>query len=330
MKKHADPVMVGAYEDGFNILRNDLFRVDHPFRSTRQIFGASVLDTEGETHILRKRGWLSAFSKQALAAPEIQAIIEESVVEGLAVARDFNDLMVAATFIPNRVVLRMLGCDDIDPMEHAKRTHPAIEYLETNMKTPEALAAKDYLRQGPFKSAEGLMQGIPEKERVAELMLFAVAGAETTAVAMKILLQHWALNHEDFKRDRNDLSEDGLILKLLREDPPLGLATRYCSAETVIGDRTYSKGDIVHVDLVEANKRCPHSAGAAKADLTFGSGKHSCPGHLLAKAELASLVRHLDTVRHDDFFLEQTDPAPRPMNFRHPNGLAIRFRAAHA
>lgn len=320
-----DPIFVDAFDESVAILRSGDFRTDHPFRATRQLFGPTVLDVEGKGHVARKRTWLQDFSRRALASDAYRAIIEQSMEEGFADARRFDDLMRLAVYVPNRVILLLLGCEDIDPMEHHEKVRPAIAYLETNVKGPGVAEAKAYLRSELFARADGLFAALEPKEREAELSLLAVAGSETTTVAMKSLLVLWAEDHARFVRECGEMGVEAFNLALMRRDPPLGLATRYCKADTRIGETSFEKGDIVHIDLVKSNDGCPIAHDSAGFDLTFGQGKHSCPGHLLAKAELALLTEKLLTMDRTAIKLERTAASPRPANFRHPSGLVLRF-----
>ncbi|MER0236737.1 hypothetical protein [Fulvimarina sp. MAC8] len=327
MADRREPIFVDGFEESVAVLRSGQFRTDHPFRATRQLFGPTVLDVEGKGHVVRKRSWLQDFSRRAMSSEPYRAIIEKSLDEGFADAKAHDDLMRLAVYVPNRVILLLLGCEDIDPMEHHAKVRPAIAYLETNVKGPGVPESKAYLRSELFARAEGLFAGLEPKEREAELSLLAVAGSETTTVALKCLLTLWGEDHERFVRECSEMGVEAFNLGLLRSDPPLGLATRYCSADTTIGETTFEKGDIVHVDLVKSNGGCPVPHGSTGFDLTFGQGKHSCPGHLLAKAELALLTEKLLEMDRSSIVLERTAAMSRPANFRHPSGIALRFSA---
>lgn len=315
---------VASLSDGMKVLRDKAFRVDHPFRATRQIFGPTVLDTEGEIHVSRKRAWLAAFSKANVGAPAVEEVISVSVNEGFEAAEVARDLMLVATYVPSRVVLLLLGCSAVDPLEHAHKTRPLIEYLETNKKSEEVASAKSFLKS-ILASADGILfSGLPDKEREAELMLLAVAGLETTTVAMKILLHEWALRNQEIctEAQLHGLSE--VVNRLMRDDPPLGVATRYCMRDTEVGSVAFKKGDIVHVDIVGVNAECAHAKSTGMpTDLTFGGGLHACPGHLLAKAELTSVAQRLMQMDRASYVVEGEPLSPRAMNFRHPSGIVI-------
>ena len=326
MTAHEGTSTITGFSESQDILTNPNFRVDHPFRSTRKIFGPTVLDTEGSTHIGRKRSWLSAFAPQNVASEPFQSAIKQSLSEGFDLAEAKNDLMLACTYIPNRVVLLLLGCADVDPLEHFERTRPLIQFLEDGERSAAVTDAKAYLKKRFIDQTSSLLMDLPEKDRMKELLVFAVAGSETTTVAFKNIMLHWAKRNKEFQEQAKVAGIDALILDILKADPPLGLATRYCGADASLGSKSYKKGDIVHVDIVEANKDCPVSGRKLGAkDLTFGIGRHACPGHLLAKAELKSAIEYLLKLDIRDYLVETHGiQDERPLNFRHPNETVIR------
>lgn len=320
-------IYINEYEAGLKILRDSAFGVDHPFRATRQLFGPNVLDTEGETHIARKKAWLAEFSGKSMSSDRVQGIVKSAVERGFALAKERGDLMVAAVYIPNRVVLDLLGCPQIDAFDHHDRMRPITDYLETNVKTPKVMAAKTYLRDGPFGAAPDLFAPLAQEDRERELMLLAYAAAETTMVALKCTLLFWVSRNQQFHDALAANGMDSFILSHLKNDPPLGLATRYCKRDITVEEQRFAKGDIVHVNIVAGNADCPVSAGARRTvDLTFGTGKHSCPGHLLAKAEMEAVIERLVTMNNCEFELVQPGADERPVNFRHPD-VQILYKA---
>jgi len=313
---------------GKNILTSENFRVDHPFRATRQIFGPSVLDIEGPPHVQRKRVWLKQFDRHWVASPECQTMIEAAIATGFERGYCENDLFLACKYIPNKVILDLLGIEKIDPIEHFQNIRPVIEYLEIMKKSPDLPAARDYLHSLIEMSETSLFADFQSEDRNHELMLLAVAGSETTVVALKSAMTYWATDELHFRANIGQQGREGFVASLLRADPPLGLATRYCVSDTLLAGRSIQRGDIVHVSIVDANSTpepCKkadigHSAGR---ELTFGAGKHYCPGHLLAKAEMYAFVDKLVTLNSSEFEIKYPDQADRPKTFRHPPHLAV-------
>lgn len=321
---------------GKEIFTNEAFRVDHPFRSTRQIFGPNVLDTEGAAHVKRKRIWNTAFGRKEINSEAISTTIHAGVQQGLEYAQSLNNLYVAATYIPNKIVLDLLGCHDIDPMDHYQKVRPLIHFLETGEKNSDYAQARQYVRNPMFHSKSSLFAGMSDKERESDIALLVGAGTETTVVAMKVMMGAWANDPQKFKSAIEHHGMTDFISLLLDSDPPLGMATKYCSHPVSINDIDLKKGDIVHVSIVDANRdaQCPFEKQAtpgpqASQNLTFGLGRHHCPGHLLAKAELAEVALHLldlDPARFEFKAPDYADKA-RPLNFRHPSDWQIQARA---
>lgn len=323
---------VGDPELGVSILRSNSFGVDHPFRATRQIFGPSVLDTEGAIHIDRKRAWMAEFLPARVAAAPIRDVISRATEAGFALAKQEQDLLAAARYIPNKVLLSLMGQDEVDPIAHFENLRPITEYLETNQRSEAVAKARDYLRSGQFDGeTTGMFGALAPEARPNEALLFSYAAAETTMVAMKCLILYWATHNAEFQDRINREGVTQFLARNLRNDPPLGVATRYCKADVEIGGVAFEKGDIVHVNIVDVNNGCPvgdNSRGGS--DLTFGAGKHSCPGHLLAKAELEAVVEKLQDLDVSAYEVQGTHSAARPMNFRDPGDLAVRPRKQSA
>jgi len=329
MMAKREPQTITDPFEGRAVLTGGSFRTDHPFRATRQVFGASVLDVEGAPHMQRKRAWLKQFDRHWIASVESQTIVETAVMAGFDHAYLANDIFLACEYIPNKVILDLLDIEDVvDPIKHFQRVRPVIEYLETMTKLPELPAARDYLRCLASQAKTTLFAELSPEERYNELMLFAVAGSETTIVALKSIVIFWATDELRFRLDVEKQSVEGFVSSLLRSDPPLGLATRYCSQDTKVGARSIQRGDIVHVSIIDTNSASETSSEVdshqiAGRELTFGAGRHHCPGHLLAKAELHAFTNKLLTLKTADFNIILPSQGDRPKTFRHPRDIVI-------
>ncbi|MGL5759510.1 cytochrome P450 [Plesiomonas sp.] len=318
-------------EEGKAVFIGENFRVDHPFRITRQIFGPNVLDTEGQQHLTRKREWNASFGRRSILSDKYQSIIKMATAQGIEYARKKGNLFLVAEYTPNKVILDLLGCSHLDPIEHYKKVAPLVGYLETGSKPDHYAQARQYVREEQFYNNSDFFINMQEKERENDLSLLVGAGVETTVVAMKILLSAWAKNQQSFKHAIEKIGIDEFIVRLLDSDPPLGLATKYCSSDAKLGDKNVTKGDIVHVSIKDTNQsaKCPmhHHTDNSNSDaihLTFGLGRHHCPGHLLAKAELSLLAEELLELDTNDFHITNIEPNyQRPINFRHPSPLVI-------
>lgn len=306
---------------GIAILQSNSFATDHPFRSTRQVFGPTVVDTEGNVHAERKKAWLQQFTASEINKDSIQKPIYDATEEGFSYAIESGDLLLAAIYIPNKVLLALLGLDDADPMEHYRKLRPITDYIETNQRGPCLAEAKSYLSSGEFHgSACRLFSSLPHDQRTRELILFSYATAESTIVALKNLIIFWATSNHSFNEELGQSGPKDLITRMLRVDPPVGVATRYCRENVTLEGEQFNKGDIVHVDINEVNRKVERGTA-----LTFGTGKHACPGHLLAKAEMECVIEMLSDMNAEDFSTEGQVDSVRPMTFRDP-GTSIHVR----
>jgi len=322
------PQTITDLSEGWKVLTSGNFRADHPFRATRYVFGPSVIDIEGPLHLQRKRAWLKQLNHHWVTSSEVQSIVKGAVLTGFKRAYLARDMFLACEHIPNKVILDILGIEDIDPIDFSQHVRPVIEYLETMTKQPELPASLDYIGNIASRARTTLFAELPPEYRHNELMLFAVAGSETTIVALKSIMTSWATDEIQFRSLAERQSAAGFVSSLLRSDPPLGLATRYCSRAMMIGDRNIQRGDIVHVSIVDTNNASSTPANAedrhiSGRELTFGAGKHHCPGHLLAKAELHAFVDTLKTLKTTDFEIMHPPQTDRPKTFRHPRHVTI-------
>ncbi|MEQ5306310.1 cytochrome P450 [Providencia rettgeri] len=322
--------IIKEIDNAKNVFLDEEFRVDHPFRTTRLNFGPNVLDTEGERHAIRKRAWSAFFSRKNIKSVQFQNIISDAINDGFNYAIDNKNLFLIAQWMPNKVILDLLNCGDIDPIEHYHNIHPIIFFLEYGYKPNNYNEAKEYIRSDCFYKNKDIFKGLPDKDRENDIALLVGAGVETTVVALEILISKWVKSPTEFSTSLNKLGSDKFVQLLLDNDPPLGLATKYCSKDVVIEGNNLTKGDIVHVSITDTNKQaiCPFQAATGfinkiKDFLTFGHGRHHCPGHLLAKEELKLVAEKLCTLNISDFNFTLPDIDRRPNSFRHPTPFSI-------
>ncbi|MEU8327863.1 hypothetical protein [Micromonospora sp. NPDC048839] len=310
-----DPADVGR------LLREERFRVDHPFRVSRRIFGASTLDLEGSEHRKRKRGWWTGFGKQWAGSVTVQEMVDSAVADGFARARASNDLLQGCVYIPNRIVLDLLDLPEVDPIEHYESLKPVLRTLGGLPEADECVAqAKDYIQRVVRDVTVPWFSDLPDDARLAELALFLVAGAETTVVALEVLTSAWWNDADAVTDDVRSAGSGSVVMRLLTQDAPLGLTTRYASRDVFIDAvGQIPRGALIEVDLASASLQ----SGTGETDdrrvvqsFVFGAGAHRCPGDRLAMLEAQAYLEGLLDLDASEY-APVAAAEPRPSTFRH-------------
>ena len=308
-----------AYVD--RLLREEEFRVDHPFRVSRRIFGASTLDLEGSEHRKRKRGWWAGFGKQWAGSVTVQEMVDSAVADGFARARASNDLLQGCVYIPNRIVLDLLDLPEVDPIEHYESLKPVLRILGGLPETDDCVAqAKDYIQRVVRDVTVPWFSDLPDEASSAELALFLVAGAETTVVALEVLTSAWWNDADAVTDDVRSAGSGSVVMRLLTQDAPLGLTTRYASREVFIDTvGQIPRGAMIDVDLASASLQSDPGETDARRNAqsyVFGAGAHRCPGHRLAMLEAQAYLEGLLALDASEYAPVAADE-PRPSTFRH-------------
>jgi len=317
-----DPADVGR------LLRQEEFRVDHPFRVSRRVFGASTLDLEGSEHRKRKRGWWAGFGKQWVDSVTVKEMVDSAVADGFARARAGNDLLQGCAYIPNRIVLDLLDLPEVDPIEHYESLQPVLRVLGGLPETDDRVArAKDYIRRVVEDVTVPWFSDLPAEARAAELALFLVAGAETTVVALEVLTSAWWNDADAVTDEVRGAGSGAVVMRLLTQDAPLGLTTRYASREVFIeAIGRIPRGAMIDVDLASASLRSDPGETDDRRNAqryVFGAGAHRCPGDRLAMLEAQTYLEGLLTLDASEYAPVAADE-PRPSTFRHLPWKALR------
>ncbi|WP_456786156.1 hypothetical protein [Cellulomonas sp. P5_C5] len=323
---------IGDPLDVDRLLRGKEFRADHPFRVSRRILGVSTLDLEGVEHRNRKREWWAEFGKQWTDTDAAQEMIRSAVAGGFARARESEDLLSACVYVPNRVVLDLLGFHGMDPVEHYARLEPVIRTLGGFSEPEDRLAqSKKYVQELVRDVTVPLFSDLPDDARSAELALFLIAGAETTVVALKVVTVAWWSDAAAVTGDVRVSGSRNVVMRLLAKDAPLGLTTRHATKDLEFENVGHiPRGSLIDVDLATACVRSdvdgPDSRRSSQG-YVFGAGAHRCPGDRLAMLEVENYLDGLVQLDAADFVPVGTSE-PRPSTFRHPAWQALKRTAS--
>lgn len=313
---------VTGYAAARDVLDSDDFGVEYPFRASRQLFGPTVLDLDGPRH-QRLRGAMAPPMRAAQMERMVPALIDpvvRAVLTELPVGEEFDLVERVARVVPARVITGYLGL----PPEHAERTYallrPVIDYInDPHCSLAEAVAARDALEElhGQFldnprhrsswsspEAGKGLNR-LDDDERLRAALILMAAGTETTVHAISLAV-HLLLSRPDLcdQLRRSPASLGPAIGELMRLTPPLTSTVRFAKADTVVAGQLLPRGAVVEVSLLSANADPRAYADPATFSLsreergeprtlTFGGGRHVCPGAALATLEVQSLLRML-------------------------------------
>jgi len=315
-----EPLVIDNLDTALEVLSHRTFRVDHPFRTTRKLFGVSVLDTEGDEHSRRKRAWMQLFRRSHMEGP-VEPVIARAVECGFARARDSGDLSKLCVWIPNRIILDLLGCPDLDPEVHYEKVRIAADILEANHPGPEIAWIRNYLRNPAFHQGD-LFADLPEEDRIREIAVLLVAGVETTIVALELLLCTWARDGQGFAARFAQEGAEQAVMRMLCQDPPQGLVMRYTQTESQIGAGICPAGTIINVNIAAVGATEPEMA-----KIIFGRGRHHCPGRSLVLRELTLVAERLSCMAPEDYQIHISQDSQRPATFRHPGAIRMPLRA---
>lgn len=156
---------------------------------------------------------------------------------------------------------------------------------------------------------------LSEQEIISMCATLNTGGNETTTNGLGNTLYAALRDPERLRRldEQRDLIPR-FIEEVIRTDSPIAAATRWASADTVIGGTPIPKGSCLHIRLAAGNRdeqKYPRASDidlqrpAVRNHLGFGVGIHYCVGVHLSRSEIRiGLERLLD--RLDDLRIDQS------------------------
>lgn len=309
---------------------DERFTVEHPFRTSRQVLGQTVLDTDGLAHHTHRERLRPLFSAKALAGyrtgilePAATALLDRLCLE------PSGDLMAKyARLFPARVILQMLGLPLASERAVLEMLRPIIRSIDGH---PGVLAraersrhALEAILRAAFRSGEVAgsplatyvlaASGWDEEYAVRTMLLLLAAGTETTTGAVGGALT-FVLTDPGL---RQRLADDpgaikGVVREALRLCPPLHYVVRYAREPVCLDGVEITPGLPVQLCIASANRDetlCERSEvwdpGRPRVlGLEFGAGAHLCAGATLAIEEITTavgaLVERLPRVRLTEY-----------------------------
>lgn len=340
-----------------HVLESKDFSVEHPFRASRQVLGPTILDIDGPNH-QRLRSLSSSRFKFSSVESYKTSIIEpvvQQLVDRIADAGHADFISDFAVHIPIQVMARILGVPAEDSLWLYKQLRPIIQYLDNPRSSlEEATLARENLESyfrsiierhgdtqentvlGQLIQAHTLNQALDMGEILRTTMLLLAAGTETTVAAIGNTLLCLLAHPETLDAVQHDHK---LIPSLVREtfrwEPPLHTTPRFAVSDVELDGILIPRGTPVQLSLASANRdedwySHPEVWDPTRLErgiLSFGAGKHSCLGFILAQQEieivLRTLFERLANLEVEDGIL----PRIQGIVFRSPRSLRLHVKA---
>ncbi|MBV6715392.1 cytochrome P450 [Paenibacillus chitinolyticus] len=333
------------------LLDTENFTVEHPFRTTRHLFGSTIIDMDGKKHSERRPIMSNQFKPSAMQKGMEDAVrqVIKRIVDGIPSGREVDFIQEVAIPIPMTIIMEAIGLPAEDAMWVYHKMRPIILHLD-NPKShfQAALEASDelyayienFVRGGTSRGMIAHFRAAVEKGQWTQedmnrhILLLLSAGSETTACSIANIMAILLDKPEQLAR----VMEDGEYLKSavqesLRWQPPLHTTTRICKKDYELDGVVIPKGKFVILLLASANRDEEMYDNPAqwipsrkeKANLSFSMGSHNCLGFNLAKLELEETFLQLFNRFSGVKLAQKERPVIQGQTFRIPQKLLLTF-----
>lgn len=337
--------VVLGYAEASAVLRDAAtFTVDDPRFSTGQLFGPSMLSTDGATHDRFRAAFASEFRPGQIRA-QFTAFVREEVDELLAAATSPCELRTAvAGPLAVSVMARLLGLAQHDPavlLDWYGHLVAGVNRLSVGQPAGrEAGAAHAALSAelGRALQAQRALVRADElslDEAVANAGILLFGGIETTEGMIALAVLHLLSHPEQFQALVHDPGlVDGAVEESLRLEPAATRVDRYAGHDAEVGGVSIRAGDLVIVSLAAANRDPlvfpdPDSFDLSRANahrnLALAAGPHYCLGAHLTRLQTREVLLEL-AGRHPSASLDRTASSePYGLVFRKPDRVVVRW-----
>jgi cytochrome P450 len=375
--RNADPIhwsaafqafLVTRLEDVAALLQDRRVVSGFPMRSSRRLFGPTLLDADGTSHRELRKMFMPMFAgssvrrlRTEILVPAVDQVLDSISAElGDADHVDIEFMERVAVGVPYAMVTRLFGLPPEDAAWLRPRVLPlagAIEFPATSLDM--ALAAKaeliDYLTEALAKRQPGgrmtfldvlFPQSEPsDRSRLGTATLFLLAGTETSVATIGKIMYAVLAHNVELSRLADAEFRDQVVRETLRWEPPSHTILRYAATDMNIRGVDVPRRSTLLLSLGSASRDENAFTDAdtwrpGRSDqrlLAFSSGPHTCLGVQLALAEFDTLfermsLRFSEVRRHGS--LDGIRPGfwrlrERGHIFRRPDHLHLRFERRH-
>lgn len=331
--RRADPVhwseafkafLVTRFEDVLALLADRQVVSGFPMRSSRRLFGPTLLDADGPSHRELRKIFMPLFAgasvkrlRTEILIPAVDQVLDSIAAEmGSADQVEIEFMERIAVGVPYAMVTRLFGLPPEDAAWLRPRVLPlagAIEFPATSLDM--AFAAKseliDYLTGALANRQEGgrmpfldliFPPGEPvDKSLLGTATLFLLAGTETSVATIGKIMYAVLAHNVELSALADVEYRDQVVRETLRWEPPSHTILRYASTDMNIHGVDVPRRSALLLSLGSASRdedafSYPDTWRPGRPDqqmLAFSSGPHTCLGIQLALAEFDTLFERL-------------------------------------
>ncbi|HEY3869545.1 MAG TPA: cytochrome P450 [Actinocrinis sp.] len=316
--------LVTRLEDVLALLADRRVVSGFPMRSSRRLFGPTLLDADGARHRELRKIFMPLFVGAAvkrlrteILVPAVDQVLD-SIADEMGAADDVEVEFMerVAVAVPYAMVTRLFGVPPQDAAWLRPRVLPlagAIEFPATALDAAVAAKAElvDYLRDALARRREGgrmpfLDLVFPPGEPVDESLLgsatlFLLAGTETSVATIGKIMYAVLVHNVELSALADLEYRDQVVRETLRWEPPSHTILRYASTDMEIHGVDIPRRSALLLSLGSASRdedafSDPDAWRPGRPDqkmLAFSSGPHTCLGIQLALAEFDTLFERM-------------------------------------
>lgn len=331
--RRADPVhwsdafkafLVTRSEDVIALLADRRVVSGFPMRSSRRLFGPTLLDADGPRHRDLRKIFLPLFAgasvkrlRTEILVPAVDQVLDSIAADmGSADHVEIDFMERVAVGVPYAMVTRLFGVPPSDAAWLRPRVLPlagAIEFPATSLDM--ALAAKseliEYLTDALARRQDGgrmpfldlvFPRGEPvDTSLLGSATLFLLAGTETSVATIGKIMYALLVHNVALSALADADYRDQVVRETLRWEPPSHTILRYASTDMTIHGVDVPRRSALLLSLGSASRdedafEDPDTWRPGRPDqrlLAFSSGPHTCLGIQLALAEFDTLFERL-------------------------------------
>jgi pulcherriminic acid synthase len=310
-----------------NILLDNNFSVDSPFRSSKILFGNTLMDTEGVEHSKYRKIFAEVLNHTTMKKDKIieqldksiLSIFDKSFLNSTNSSLSIDFVKDIANIIPINIVLKLSGLENKNIDEFRRIALDITQFLDYSKindlkaKTKAKLALERlkiiiltqlnnsfYIPEDTIIAQlikHSKMNNMITHDFIAQQVSLLIPAALDTTSRLISNMMFLLLNHPEQMRMLNENRDlmTNAINEVLRLEPPIRKTIRFVKENKIIQNKKYNKGDLLELDFYLGNRdnkifQNPEEFNFINRD---NSHKHLSYGngrHICIGKELANLI----------------------------------------